>query len=1201
MGELHWWTTLSTASAPNASPTDVVFSSTFTSYPGNGQTGSFTSAFPAATAGPSVFPGILASRSSALTSAPASLTTTIASTLIFPATTLVTTTLSQIPNPAQTPSVVAADPICAGQGVDAAGAGVIASLVFTAAVGLLIWLLFAILRPKVRALYAAREWFVRPELRPEPLRSTLWAFLFPPVPLVPALSSQAPFPSDGELAQRTIWVALLLVLGWTIVGLLGALPLYLVGTPCVGSYPRAAFNGRVSSLQDISLFRLLKMYDEGQMSTSTGLTRRAIVDGSDRTPAARARLIVLTVLLIVFFALPALFKLLHEWTNVLICRRQWLDSINSVDIVWLPKDRAPGFEGWGEGRVKDLFVRCGLTSRMGGEGIRPRNRSGSLGLAGNRSRSPGPGMSLSGSGRVGDTERSEGGDVDVHGVYTVVDTSRLKDLVRQRAIVLDNLEIAETHYIRSFQLVSSESGSEDEGPEGRRSGPRISRPRPLSAARKRDRRDQLGPGEHGGPTPTSYVAPSSYYKLRNVNRRAPSSWFSGTAVGTAPGTGTGTWTNSGPSKGASARESAVPSRTGRKGSDEYARQGTSDSHGVRGTSEGHGRSEDEHNRLERSIRQGSTGGRQSESRSHRQPVIRPISGLDHTGLALIYDGIREWRSELKGLNAAITEAQQEAFNAIAEGQHVKGWLIVGRNVRYLSGVQPIEGRAKADVRWRELQKQGGVWSDIMYWVMIAMVAVFLAVSLVPVVGLALAGAPDVAHFLPFLKRLSDRDDLGAALATTFVPAVLATLFISIALVIINYAARHTGAVSVSASRFRAFKATFYVLVFVATVWIIAVGALIFGLQAFDTSTARTSTVANGATYIAVLLMVIVLNAAVIAPGLLMLQPVRLWKVWKAQKQSITPRQYFRAIYPKSFNPVYASACCVLAVIFASTFSLIFPLIGPPILLLVLLSLVAYRYMVGYVWTRTNAPSTGGLLQLWLLRRFATLIALQPLLLGLIFLSRRLWGLAGVLLGAALLIVAIVEGYCSYRSRTPPERDFSPIVQESLATFKRSMHGSRAKRRLTIEEDGTSLVSSPMENNGIPRGSIASVLEMMSITLNVMASPNRARDAVPIETEDIDDLVSTERAAHTNPDAAPVIPSTDHAAETAGLLYPPELLAPAPMIWLPHDRSGVARNEAYDLGRYHDLETVIDPGDGYSYDGDSTKRRSYERTPTPRNN
>ena len=169
------------------------------------------------------------------------------------------------------------------------------------------------------------------------------------------------------------------------------------------------------------------MYDEGNVTTtgvSTGFARRAFVDGTDRSPAARTRLIILTVLLLALFALPALFKLLHEWTKLLGNRRRWLDDLGNVDVVWLRSDRAPGFEGWGEGRVKDLFVRCGLTSKMGGVGVRPRAGSGSLG----RSRS-GPLRSLGGSGsgegsrRTHDTERANGsasGDVDVHSVFTIV-------------------------------------------------------------------------------------------------------------------------------------------------------------------------------------------------------------------------------------------------------------------------------------------------------------------------------------------------------------------------------------------------------------------------------------------------------------------------------------------------------------------------------------------------------------------------------------------------------------------------------------------------------------------------------------------------------------------------------------------------------------------------------------------------------------
>ena len=54
------------------------------------------------------------------------------------------------------------------------------------------------------------------------------------------------------------------------------------------------------------------------------------------------------------------------------------------------------------------------------------------------------------------------------------------------------------------------------------------------------------------------------------------------------------------------------------------------------------------------------------------------------------------------------------------------------------------------------------------------------------VGLALAPAPDVAHFLPFLRPLvSDANTIEAGIATVFVPAVAATIIISLGLAAIN--------------------------------------------------------------------------------------------------------------------------------------------------------------------------------------------------------------------------------------------------------------------------------------------------------------------------------------------------------------------------------------------------------------------------------
>lgn len=81
-----------------------------------------------------------------------------------------------------------------------------------------------------------------------------------------------------------------------------------------------------------------------------------------------------------------------------------------------------------------------------------------------------------------------------------------------------------------------------------------------------------------------------------------------------------------------------------------------------------------------------------------------------------------------------------------------------------------------------------------------------------------------------------------------------------------------------------------------------------------------------------------------------------------------------------------------------------------------------------------------------------------------------------------------------------------------------------------------------------------------------------------ETETLDDLTATERAARTHPDAPPHLPPlgfADHAEDMAGILYAPELIAPPPIIWLPNDSAGVARSEAYDLEKYHDLRATLD--------------------------
>ena len=128
----------------------------------------------------------------------------------------------------------------------------------------------------------------------------------------------------------------------------------------------------------------------------------------------------------------------------------------------------------------------------------------------------------------------------------------------------------------------------------------------------------------------------------------------------------------------------------------------------------------------------------------------------------------------------------------------------------------------------------------------------------------------------------------------------------------------------------------------------------------------------------------------------------------------------------------------------------------------------------------------------MLRRFAFLLALQPLVLGLILLSRRLWPEAGALVGTSLAVALFVELFCSLKMRQPGVKSLSPVTRNSLETFKAA---ARPARRRNVDEESVSLVSS--DKNPRSRGSMASVLEMMSITLAVIPSPSQMRGPVPL--------------------------------------------------------------------------------------------------------
>ena len=112
----------------------------------------------------------------------------------------------------------------------------------------------------------------------------------------------------------------------------------------------------------------------------------------------------------------------------------------------------------------------------------------------------------------------------------------------------------------------------------------------------------------------------------------------------------------------------------------------------------------------------------------RQPFVRPLSGVNHDTLGQIYADINHWRWKLKVINTEIAEVQRESYNDIADGARIKGWLMVGRGLRYLKGVELIEGRAKEDIRWDELQTHRDWTRDALYWSSVIMIGVFLAIG-----------------------------------------------------------------------------------------------------------------------------------------------------------------------------------------------------------------------------------------------------------------------------------------------------------------------------------------------------------------------------------------------------------------------------------------------------------------------------------------
>jgi hypothetical protein len=133
-----------------------------------------------------------------------------------------------------------------------------------------------------------------------------------------------------------------------------------------------------------------------------------------------------------------------------------------------------------------------------------------------------------------------------------------------------------------------------------------------------------------------------------------------------------------------------------------------------------------------------------------------------------------------------------------------------------------------------------------------------------------------------------------------------------------------------------------------------------------------------------------------------------------------------------------------------------------------------------------------------MRRFATLFALQPLLIGLVVLAHRKWILGGIMIGIAVFLVTLVEWYCIHRLKKPSVDSLSPVTRDSIEQY---MHSARPANALfgngSPDEKGSAAGPSNGKGRRAKNGSISSVLEMMSLTLAVMPGNNRNRPPVPL--------------------------------------------------------------------------------------------------------
>ena len=189
-----------------------------------------------------------------------------------------------------------------------------------------------------------------------------WSFLAFLIPFahMPSLSSSTPL-SSADLTQRTMFTGLKLAALSSPVAVGAALPMFLVGVPCLEqTSPQNNLGGRLGSITDLSLLRLLNALDPSPDSDSTAnflhlpLQPRALPSTiSPAISTARIRLIIILILIAVLSVGGGLFAIARAYAALSRYRKSFTGGVcGGMIMVFISSKHAPGWASLTEEKIK---------------------------------------------------------------------------------------------------------------------------------------------------------------------------------------------------------------------------------------------------------------------------------------------------------------------------------------------------------------------------------------------------------------------------------------------------------------------------------------------------------------------------------------------------------------------------------------------------------------------------------------------------------------------------------------------------------------------------------------------------------------------------------------------------------------------------------------------------------------------------------